>query len=354
VSDSGPPRGDTFGTELAEAFLRHRPQGSVTWNYDVAFAFLHEEFGADDPDGSLHSHPDVRRLSAVAEAAGPEAAVPEAAVPEAAEGRQAAEGQSGGNGVRSAAQRVVLGRLRQWVDRRAATVATEVTERALRAGLGRTGVSHSVEALRFLALRVQALEESAARRRAPLASPESLVPPPSLQEWLEPVTELVRSAPGPVLHAECGDGRLVERLRSAGLGALGVEPRGALAFEASRRQVPVEITGARAYLASADRGSLGAIVLSGIVDRAPVEDLVELVGMAVERLAPGGVLVVIGSDPQAPLAGWPAVARDLLAGRPLHPDTWRLLMVRAGLVGVGPVASAGDAEGYAVAGRSER
>ena len=340
-----PGDGDHFGQELAASFRRHRPQGSLKWNFDVAFALLEEEFGAGEPDPL--APPGITEAAA--------AGTPPPGTPELAGGSPGSEVPSG-SGLRLTADRLVLSRLRRWVDRRAAAVAADVTARTLREGLGRTGVAQSVEALRFLALRVEALESSAGLRRAPVAAPESMLPPLSMQEWLQPVTDLARAAApgGDVLHGECGDGRLVESLCSAGLAALGVEPRGSLAWDASRRRVPVRLAGVGAHLAATDPGALGGIVLSGIVDRSPVEDLVALLGTAVDRLAPGGILVVIGSGPDEAVSGWPAVARDLLPGRPLHPETWGFLMVRAGLSGVGAVAPDSATTGYAVAGRRDR
>jgi hypothetical protein len=71
-----------------------------------------------------------------------------------------------------------------------------------------------------------------------------------------------------------------------------------------------------------------------VVDRLPVEELVALVETAVERLAAGAPLVVVGTRPET-ADGWDPVARDLLPGRPLHPETWEVLLARAGFVEVG-------------------
>jgi SAM-dependent methyltransferase len=212
-----------------------------------------------------------------------------------------------------------------------------------------------VEALRFLARRVEELEAAADRRRVPVLAPAALLAPPPVTPWVEPVADRLRVVPPStgVLHAECGSGELVAALRGRGMTAFGAEPRGPIAWEAANRGVLVDIESAPDRLARVERGTLGGIVLSGVVDRCAVGDLVHLLATAVESLRPGGVLVVLSSDPEAPVAGWPAVARDLLPGRPLHVDTWHLLLSRAGLQDLAPLAPSQPADGYALSARRE-
>jgi hypothetical protein len=112
----------------------------------------------------------------------------------------------------------------------------------------------------------------------------------------------------------------VERLRAAGVAARGIEPRGPLAWEAWQRDLPVRVGDIAAELAVNDTGPLGAVVLSGIVDRSPVEDLVELLASAVSRLGPGGAVVVIGSDPSTPVRQLLLARAGLAQGGMLVPD----------------------------------
>jgi hypothetical protein len=265
---------------------------------------------------------------------------------------------SGVGGVRGLADRLLLSRMRRWVDQRATRVASAAAEQAIRDGLGRSGVAHSVEALRFLARRVELLEDAAARRAAPVLATDSLLPTASVARWAGPIAELARQQAwaGDVVHGDCGDGSLVAGLRTAGIVARGFEPSGPPAWEAWQRDLPVRLGDIAAELTRPDGEPLGAVVLSGIVDRTPIEGLVVLLGAAVDRLSPGGVVVVIGSDPATALTGWPAVARDLLPGRPLHLETWQLLLSRAGLAEGGtlaadPAVPDGGAEQFAVWGR---
>jgi hypothetical protein len=59
---------------------------------------------------------------------------------------------------------------------------------------------------------------------------------------------------------------------------------------------------------------------------------VGLVTRAVRAVRSGGRLVVFATDHRAWDEALPATARDLLPGRPLHPETWLLLLGRLGVV----------------------
>jgi hypothetical protein len=98
-------------------------------------------------------------------------------------------------------------------------------------------------------------------------------------------------------------------------------------------------------------GSLGALVLSGIVDRAPLTGLLGLLDRAAGRLGPGAPVVVIGAGADHP---GPPAARDLLAGRALHRETWVVLLERAGFAEVAPLEGGDGRLGFAVAARAPR
>lgn len=222
------------------------------------------------------------------------------------------------------------------------------------------GLEATMEALRFLAARIERLEGASASRSTPVDGMAWLVEPPDLLPWRPWLLEwLATPLPGALALAECGDGRLGSALgESLGVTVNGVEPRGPLALAAARRGLAVHAGPVIEWLGEAQ--GLGALVLSDAVDRLAREDLVQLVALAVQALAADGWLVVIGRH--AERSGWSAAANDLLPGRPLHPETWQLLLERAGLDGVavargpgpsGPTAPAAPAT-YAVRGRRRR
>lgn len=312
----GPPAG--FLAELAAAFSRRCPQGTARWNFSDAFTRLEKRFGAATPGSATPGSP-----------------TPPAPVP--STGPQAVEQSH--SMLHKLGDRYVAERLRPWIEE----LAAAATERALAAGLGRIegelagGFDATVEAFRFLGARVEAIEDLATKEREPVDAVAWLAPPPALGEWSGPVADWIAGAHtvGEVLHGECGEGELAVALSEAGLTVRGAEPRGAVAWEAAERGTDVYIGPIAGLLGSMVAGSLGGLVLSGVVDRATLGELVGLLDLATERLAAGAPLVIVGTRPEAVTTGWDAVARDLLPGRPLHAETWELLLTRAGYVEVG-------------------
>jgi len=134
-----------------------------------------------------------------------------------------------------------------------------------------------------------------------------------------------------VLHAECGDGRVVEALAARGLDARGADPR-----RSSRASGDTNIAaaGALEYLGATPNGTLDGLLLSGVVDQLRPGAARALAHLAASRLKPGGVVVLVSARPEATVAIDP-VAADLAPGRPLHPVTWCHLLARYGLTELG-------------------
>lgn len=317
------PLSAAFLEELAAAFARERPQGSPLWNFLVAYMQLERAFGTPPP-----SHVPAPRADGGADAA--------------------QLGSGAADGVAGAARRMgrrLLGSggavddgMRQRL---------EALERAM---------GDVVEAFRFLAARVAHLEEQQARRELPLSGAGALVPPADLSPWAAVILDVLASLEpeAAVVHAECGRGELLAELAGRFGAARGVEPLADRAAAADGRGLPVWIGEVAPFLSDCPSGSIGALVLSGVVDRVPVASLVGLVDLVADRLAPGGVLVVL-SGPEAS-ATWSPVARDLVAGRPLQGETWALLLRRGGFEDVVQLARPADVAGgtVAVVGRRPR
>lgn len=218
--------------------------------------------------------------------------------------------------------------------------AEALAKRALRKGMAwyvnylaqqvNTFGSATVRSLRLLGDRVSDLEA-----QAPPIAPV-LVPPagPNLSEWQDLVLEHLGPARGRVLHAECGDGALVDALVGQGVDAYGVDPRPTLvdaAVAAGRDAWPDDPL---VHLAAVGDQGLGGLVLSGWVDRASVDGQRRLVALAAAKLAPGASVVVISTSPRAWARVTPPVEADLAGGRPLHPETWSYLLGQSGFVDV--------------------
>src|SRR5207248_9156492 len=128
-------------------------------------------------------------------------------------------------------------------------------------------------AVRLLGERVDALEE-AVPTRASAAVRTAAVPAttPDPLHWSDVLVPVVVAAapPGRVLHAESGDGWLVEALVAAGIDAYGAEPVEERSLAASERGLEIRTDTAAAHLARLEDGSLATVILSGCVDRLPL------------------------------------------------------------------------------------
>jgi hypothetical protein len=281
---------DAATEALNDAFTRLRPQGSDTWNFLANFTQMGERFGPDKPGAS-----DLTKL------------LDDSVAPAARRGvsvrRRRAEPEDAPNEVHAAMAQVV-------------------------------------EAFRFLAARVQTLEERLARQDRPIEGAAWLIPARELGAWVPPLVEyFVAAAPaGVVLHADCGEGQLLGSLSASGLAARGVEPRGAVALRALEQGHAVSIAEVVEDLAARSPGSLGGLVLSGVVDRLPLHAILLLLSEAHRVLALGAPIVVVATEPEKAGAARHVVAEEILAPRPLHARTWELLLARANFAVSGPLA----------------
>jgi len=290
--------------ELLAAFDRLRPQGSLQWGFDDAMRRIVE--------------PDVSSLTGAA----PWKGLPDDLWER---GRSALIG-------------------RRFVGDVAGVLADLLaTDARSVAGAAVAGVNEATwDALRYLAARVELLEARPDPTR--LEAAELPVAPPDVGEW----AEVLRSWLGPadpeatVVVGESGDGALVQALHRAGYRVRGVEPRGTAAWSAfassgddGSSALPEFVIGeVIGHLRTCPAGSAHAVVLAGCVDRVDLAGNVDLLGQALRATRVGGVLVVLTTDQSAWNGALSHPARDLAPGRPLHPETWSLLLRRSGAVDV--------------------
>ncbi len=277
---------------LHEAFARLAPQGSDRWNFLGAFTLLGDRYGPYHPGAS--------------------------ALSDAVETERRGSGRRGGR----------FERLRR--DRGARAPEGEKTELE-------EAMAHVVEAFRFLSARVTTLETRLAGEDRPVEGAAWLVPARELGPWAGAVAaHVTATAPGgDIVHADCGEGSLLDAFAARGTTALGVEPRGALALRALERGCTVTIAEASEYLRGRADADLGGIVLSGVVDRLALHELLPLLTTCRRTLARAAPLVVV-SEPARAVGSREAPASDLVEGRSLHEATWELLLDRAGFVDIAP------------------
>jgi hypothetical protein len=309
AGDAGAAANRAAGAEaLRAAFARLRPQGSDAWNFLAAFTHLGDRYGPYQPGAS-----DLSRQMEAADA-GPEGV--------------------GGSWKRRLLQKAGSVGAAAGAGTGAGPAGTTGGKSELEEAMGQV-----VEAFRFLSARVRTLEERLAHEDRPVEGAAWLVPAQELGSWVEPVVaHLVATTPGgEVLHGDCGEGALLGALERAGVVARGVEPRGAIALGALEEGRTVALSEIADELAARPPASLGGLVLSGVVDRLPLHALVSLLAAARRALALGAPIIVVASDPEQDGSWAEAVAQDVVAPRPLHAETWELLLRRAGFVSVAPL-----------------
>jgi len=198
-----------------------------------------------------------------------------------------------------------------------------------------TAVSRS---LHLLDEQVRTLRQDLDTQRVPSAPVLELPWAHGPDAWWAPrAAGALDAVPGRVLHAAAGDGWLVTLLCAEGSDAYGVDPRPHTVDRAEGEGIDLRQEPIAEHLRAVGSGALGGIVLSGVVDGMTHGERGQLLDLVVDRLSPGGTLVVHSLSP----AGWasadlPPVA-DLASGRPLRPRTWvEVLGVRGFEVRVEP------------------
>jgi len=189
-------------------------------------------------------------------------------------------------------------------------------------------------ALRLLGGRVDELEHNLADVSRTRAIGARIAARRDDTAWEKHVTDALRGCSGRVALIECGDGALLAALTSASVDAYGVEPRAAVADVALGRGLEVRIDDGAAHLHAVGAAALGGLVLRGLVERAPLGDLLLLVDAAALKLVAGGRLVVCSMRSEAWGRGSTAAEADLVPGHPLHPDTWKAVLPEQGFVDV--------------------
>jgi hypothetical protein len=294
--DAAPAGHDAATQALNAAFARLSPQESDTWNYLANFTQMGDRFGPYKPGAS--------ELTKLLDAS------------------LAPAGRRGGSARRRRGE-------------------PDEAPNEVQAAMALV-----VEAFRFLAARVDTLEERLARQDRPIEGAAWLIPARELGEWVQPVVDHVLAAAptGEVLHADCGEGQLLGSLLRSGVPARGVEPRGGVALRALEQGYAVSIAEVVDDLAARSSGSLGGLVLSGVVDRLPLHSALLLLSEAHRVLALGAPIVVVATEPARAELERDVVAEEVLAPRTFHALTWELLLARANFAGAAPVAGgpAGD------------
>jgi hypothetical protein len=166
--------------------------------------------------------------------------------------------------------------------------------------------------------------------------------------WVNVVLGELAGRPGRVLHSACGDGWLVGALVERGVDAYGVDSR-ERAPVLELDTVDLRLEDVVSHVEAVASGSLGGIVLSGVVEGCGHAERRRLLESAVRGLRPDGVLFVHSLSP----SGWDdddaPVEADLAPTRPFRSRTWRTVLGDLGLDA--SVADGPKGRDYLVTGR---
>jgi SAM-dependent methyltransferase len=155
-------------------------------------------------------------------------------------------------------------------------------------------------------------------------------------EILERYRDLARRLVGfaPVLDLGCGGGEFLELLAETGVEAWGVDLDPELVKAAVERGLSVEHGEAMRTLEGLDDASLGGLVLIQLVEHLNVQEVVDLVAMAAEKVRPGGLVFAETVNPQSLYVFAHSFYLDPTHLRPVHPAYLAFLFREAGFAAV--------------------
>ncbi len=139
------------------------------------------------------------------------------------------------------------------------------------------------------------------------------------------------SETAPLLDIGCGRGEFLEAAREAGLPGLGVDLNPDSVEVCRELGLQVSQGDALEYLRGLEDQSLGGVLMAQLIEHLTLDQLMELVSLAVAKLKPGGVLIAETVNPQCLTTFSGAFYLDLTHIKPIHPEAVRFLWRWAGL-----------------------
>lgn len=134
----------------------------------------------------------------------------------------------------------------------------------------------------------------------------------------------------PVVDVGCGRGELLGMLAERGIEVIGIEPDPGMAAEARARGITVHEELAGDWLRSVPDGSLGAIITTHVLEHLELDDMIELLELAVVKLGPDSVFISETPNPASLIVLGNSYLLDPTHVRPLHPSLLAFLCEKAG------------------------
>ena len=135
---------------------------------------------------------------------------------------------------------------------------------------------------------------------------------------------------GKVVDVGCGRGEMVEVLIEAGHEALGVDMDAGMVETCEAKGLPVLQDNAIHYLEGTSEGSLKGIFCAQVIEHLLTSEIERFLALSLDRLRPGGVLLVETINPRSLHALGNHFFADLSHVRPVHPETLRFLCEQVG------------------------
>ncbi len=138
----------------------------------------------------------------------------------------------------------------------------------------------------------------------------------------------------PVLDIGCGHGEFLELLKKRGTECRGVELDAALAETARAKGLNVVAGDGLAVLAAQDDGSLGGISMIQVIEHLSIQQQLDFVALAFDKLRDGGRIVIETVNPQSLYVYAHSFYLDPTHTRPVHPAYLAFLFEQAGFIEV--------------------
>ena len=133
-----------------------------------------------------------------------------------------------------------------------------------------------------------------------------------------------------VLDIGCGHGEFLELMAEKSIGGYGIDIESDAVQFCADRGLRAEQAEALEHLAGLTDESLDGVFISQVVEHMTPGELIEMVGLAYQRMKPGGCVVVETPNPQCLLIFASFFYADLSHVQPIHPETTRFLLLSAG------------------------
>jgi len=133
-----------------------------------------------------------------------------------------------------------------------------------------------------------------------------------------------------VLDIGCGRGEFLELLHARGVAATGVEIDPALVEEGRAGGLEITAGDGVVHLSSLADNSLGGVVMIQVIEHLSRQHVVDVVAVALDKVRPGGVMVVETVNPQSLYTFAHSFYLDPTHITPIHPAYLKFVFEQAG------------------------